>query len=320
MYHFGMLKNTPPTPFCGTGILSNMQLHFRAMKPIFLKIDTGSSYNIREQVVAHVRSRCYYHPQVELVCFERSSGMAIIGDQVQAIEEGDVFLLGSNLPHFFRNDEKYLNRKLPVRILVLHFTPEQWGRDFLEQPDMKPLRELLHKAQRGLLLKGAGQTELPTLMRRMMEAKGPERFILLLQALSLLARTRQLRPLLPPGFVAETDDPNEDRLNDVYAYSLQNYRKKIQTREIAAVAHLSEHSFCRYFKNKTGKTYTAFLHEVRIRQACKLLSESSMSISQVIGESGFVNYSNFFRYFKQVTGRTPAEFQKLSLEGLVRDG
>jgi AraC-like DNA-binding protein len=289
------------------------------MKPIFLKIDSGSSYIIREQVVAHVRSRCYYHPQVELVYFERSDGMAIIGDKVQAIEEGDLFLLGSNLPHLFRNDEKFLNRKLPVRILVLHFTPDLWGRDFLEQPDMKPVRELLQKAQRGLVLKGAGQSELPSLMRRMMEAKGPERFILLLQALSQLARTRQLRPLLPPGFTAETDDPNEDRLNDVYAYTLQNFRRKIQTREIASVAHLSEHSFCRYFKNKTGKTYTAFLHEVRIRQACKLLSESSLSISQVIAESGFVNYSNFFRYFRQVTGRTPAEFQKLSLEAEIRD-
>lgn len=296
-----------------------MQGHPKAMKPIFLKIDSGSSYIIREQVVAHVRSRCYYHPQVELVFFERSSGMAIIGDQVQAIEEGDVFLLGSNLPHLFRNDEKYLNRKLPVRIIVLHFTPEQWGRDLLELPDMKQVRELLQKAQRGLVLKGAGQGEVAGLMRRMLEARGAERVILLLQVLSALSRTRQLRAILPVGFTAETDDPNEDRLNDVYAFTLQNFRKKIQTREIASVAHLSEHSFCRYFKNKTGKTYTAFLHEVRIRQACKLLSESNMSISQVIEQSGFVNYSNFFRYFRQVTGRTPAEFQKLSLEAEIRD-
>jgi AraC-like DNA-binding protein len=319
MYDFGMLKNTITDGFGVTGNLSKMHLHISIMKPIFLKIETGSSYIIREQVMAHVRSRCYYHPQVELVYFERSDGMAIIGDKVQAIEEGDLFLLGSNLPHLFRNDEKFLNRKLPVRIVVLHFTPDLWGRDFLEQPDMKPVRELLLKAQRGLVLKGAGQSEMPALLRRMMEAKGPERFILLLQTLSQLARTRQLRPILPTGFTAETDDPNEDRLNDVYAFTLQNFRRKIQTREIASVAHLSEHSFCRYFKNKTGKTYTAFLHEVRIRQACKLLSESNLSISQVIEESGFVNYSNFFRYFKQVTGRTPAEFQKLSLEAEIRD-
>ena len=289
------------------------------MKPVFLKIDSGSSYSIREQVVAHTRSRCYYHPQVELVYFEKSDGMAIIGDKVQAIEEGDVFLLGSNLPHLFRNDEKFQNRRLPVRIVVVHFMPELWGPEFLQLPDMRAIRDLLHKAQRGLILKSAGQNGVAPVINRMLDAKGTDRLILLLQALTTLARSRQLKAILPTGFMAETDDPNEDRLNEVYAYTLQNFRNKIHTREIASVAHLSEHSFCRYFKNKTGKTYTGFLHEVRIKHACKLLSESTLNISQIIGECGFVNYSNFFRYFKQVTGRTPAEFQKLSLEAEIRD-
>ena len=49
------------------------------------------------------------------------------------------------------------------------------------------------------------------------------------------------------------------------------------------------------FKIKTGKTYTNFLHEIRIKHACKLLTESNMSISQISNECGFVNFANFFR-------------------------
>jgi AraC-like DNA-binding protein len=289
------------------------------MKPIFLKIESANSYTIREQLVAHVTSKYYYHPQVELVYFEKSDGMCIIGDKVHIIQEGDIFLLGSNLPHLFRNDEKYLDKKRKVRIIVLHFLPEFWGRQFLELPDLKAIRMLLKKAERGILVEGSAKRKVKERMCEMLEGNGPDRIILLLQTLAVIARSKELKMLLPIGFQSQLDTENEERINNVYAYTLKNFQNKIHTKEIARIAHLSEHSFCRYFKNKTGKTFTQFLHEIRIKHACKLLSESRMSISQVIYESGFINYANFFRYFKQLTGKTPAEYQKLSLEATITE-
>jgi len=289
------------------------------MKPIFLKIESANSYTIREQLVAHVTSKYYYHPQVELVYFEKSDGMCIIGDKVQIIKEGDIFLLGANLPHLFRNDEKYLNKKLKVRIIVLHFLPDFWGKYFLELPDLKSIKMLLKKAERGIRIEGKARQKIRELMKEMLVGNGAERIILLLQTLAVIARSKELKTILPIGFQSQLDTENEERINNVYAYTLQNFQKKIHTKEIAGIAHLSEHSFCRYFKNKTGKTYSNFLHEIRIKHACKLLSESRLSISHVINECGFINYANFFRYFKQLTGNTPAEYQKLSMEANIME-
>lgn len=289
------------------------------MKPIFLKIESANSYTIREQLVAHVTSKYYYHPQVELVYFEKSDGMCIISDKVQIIKEGDIFLLGANLPHLFRNDEKYLNKKLKVRIIVLHFLPDFWGKYFLELPDLKSIKMLLKKAERGIRIEGKARQKIRELMKEMLVGNGAERIILLLQTLAVIARYKELKTILPIGFQSQLDTENEERINNVYAYTLQNFQKKIHTKEIAGIAHLSEHSFCRYFKNKTGKTYSNFLHEIRIKHACKLLSESRLSISQVINECGFINYANFFRYFKQLTGNTPAEYQKLSMEANIME-
>lgn len=289
------------------------------MKPIFLKIESANSYTIREQLVAHVTSKYYYHPQVELVYFEKSDGMCIIGDKVQIIKEGDIFLLGANLPHLFRNDEKYLNKKLKVRIIVLHFLPDFWGKYFLELPDLKSIKMLLKKAERGIRIEGKARQKIRELMKEMLVGNGAERIILLLQTLAVIARSKELKTILPIGFQSQLDTENEERINNVYAYTLQNFQKKIHTKEIAGIAHLSEHSFCRYFKNKTGKTYSNFLHEIRIKHACKLLSESRLSISKVINECGFINYANFFRYFKQLTGNTPAEYQKLSMEANIME-
>jgi AraC-like DNA-binding protein len=289
------------------------------MKPILLKIESTNSYTVREQVVAHVNSRYYYHPQVELVYFEKSEGMCIIGDKVHTVSEGDIFLLGQNLPHLFRNDERYLNPKLKVRIIVLHFLPEFWGEGFLDLPDLRVIRTLLKKAERGILLTGTTRQSIGNKMKAMLKADGPDRIILLLQALAAISASKQYEMILPIGFQPVIDPQNEDRINEVYSFTMQHFHKKIHTREIAAIAHLSEHSFCRYFKHKTGKTYTAFLHEIRIKHACRMLTESKLSISQVIQECGFVNYANFFRYFKALTGKTPAEFQRMSNESLVSE-
>ncbi|MFN5020317.1 MAG: AraC family transcriptional regulator [bacterium] len=282
------------------------------MKPLFLKIESSNVYTIREQLVSYINSRYYYHPQIELVYSEKSDGMCIIGDKVQIVKEGDIFMLGENLPHLFRNDEKYTDKKLKVRVIVLHFLPDFGGKDFLELPDMRNIKLLLKKAERGIQVEGKTRTEVGKIMRQMLTEKGPGKMILLLQALTLISNSRETKMILPIGFQPQINEQNEDRINDVYSFTMQHFNQKIHTKQIASVAHLSEHSFCRYFKSKTGKTYTNFLHEIRIKHACKLLIESKLSISQIINECGFVNYANFFRYFKMLTGKTPAEYQKLN--------
>jgi len=289
------------------------------MKPILLKVDSARSYSIREQLEGALYSKYYYHPQIELVYFEKSDGMCIIGDKILNFKEGDIFLLGKNLPHLFKNDERFENKKLKVRILVMHFLENFWGDPFLDLPDMFNIKRLIKKAERGILLKGKIKPIVAGLMQKMLVAKGSDRIVLLLQTLNLIANSKDRTVILPIGFEPLINEHIEDRINDVYSYTIKNFYKKIHTKEIASIACLSEHSFCRYFKIKTGKTYTNFLHEIRIKHACKLLTESNMSISQISNECGFVNFANFFRYFKQLTGKTPAEFKKINAESLITD-
>ena len=289
------------------------------MKPLLLKLAPANSYTIREELVSALYGKYYYHPQIELVYFEKSDGICIIGDTVHNIREGDIFLLGQNLPHLFKNDEKYADKSLKVRIIVLHFLPDFLGKDFMELPDIRAIKLLIKKAERGILIQGKTRQESGKIMKQMLDAKGPERIILLLQVLSLLSKSKDQKTILPTGFQPLLNEHSEERLNDIYSYTMKHFYKKIQTKEIASIACLSEHSFCRYFKSKNGKTYTSFLHEIRIKHACKLLSESNLGITQIINECGFENFANFFRYFKLLTGKTPAEYKKLHNETLLTD-
>ena len=289
------------------------------MKPILIKLDSTLSYSIREELVSNQTSKYYYHPQVEIVYFEKGNGICIIGDKILNFKSGDVFILGKELPHLFKNDDSYLNKNIKVRTLVLHFLEDFWGKSFLNLPDLLKIKTLLKKAERGITLKGKTKSAVGALMQKMLNANGSDKILLLLQTLNLIEKSKERNVILPIGFVPLVNEHVEDRINDVYSYTIKNFYKKIDTKEIASIACLSKHSFCRYFKIKTGKTYTNFLHEIRIKHACKLLTESNLSTSQISNECGFVNFANFFRYFKQHTGKTPAEFKKINSESLITD-
>ncbi|WP_416171515.1 helix-turn-helix domain-containing protein [Algoriphagus boritolerans] len=61
---------------------------------------------------------------------------------------------------------------------------------------------------------------------------------------------------------------------------------------------------------KVKKTFSRFLIEVRIANACKLLFQDDFNASECCYSCGYNNLSNFHKHFKSVTGMTPLEFRK----------
>ncbi len=284
------------------------------MKPQLLKVQVGPSYSfsVRQDLVPFFYDRWHYHAELELIHIEAGTGTQFIGDNISRFKEGDVLLVGSNLPHYWRCDDAYFQNSpsLVAKATVVHFTEDFWGRPFLEAPENKCLRDLLHRSRKGLAADAAIRPQLMGLLKELTVAQETERLILLLKALYLLAKAPENKTLSSAGFLPSLDGAETDRINDIYAYSLAHFREKISLEEIAAVAHIGENSFCRYFKTRTRKTYSRFLQELRVGHACKLLIENRLTLAQVCEESGFHNVTNFYRYFKQITGKTPASYQK----------
>jgi AraC-like DNA-binding protein len=285
------------------------------MKPQLLKIQPGIDYSfsVRQDVVPHFYNRWHYHPEYELLYIERGFGTQFIGDSIQPFEEGDVVLVGSNLPHYWRCDDIYFqeNSKLTAKATVVHFKEDFWGNDFLDLPENKPIKEVLHKAKRGLQVKGKAGEEVAMMLKQMLAASGAEKIILLLSALNLISKNMKTNNILcSPGYTHYIESKDPERLNQVYNFTYKNFHRKITLEEVAALACMSTHSFCRYFKTHTRKTYSQFLQEVRIGYACKLLIENKQTISEICYNSGFNNLTNFYKFFKSITGKTPNRYQK----------
>ncbi|MBL7734193.1 MAG: AraC family transcriptional regulator [Chitinophagaceae bacterium] len=284
------------------------------MKPHLLKINLNSehSFNVRHDKVPHFYNKWHYHPEVELVYIIKGSGQQFIGDNIHVFKPGDMLLIGANLPHLWRSDEKFLKKKsgIEVEAIVIHFKPDCFGKNFFQLPENKLLAKLLNRAQQAIRIKRQTQQAVAVLMEELLHAANTERIILLLRILRLIAESKQVKPVCTKDLLIHYKPEETERINDIYQYILNNYSKNISLNEIARIAYLSPHSFCRYFKSRTNKTFSRFLIEVRIGKACKMLAETSKSISDICYECGFQNFTNFNRHFKNIVKNTPRAHRK----------
>lgn len=284
------------------------------MKPQLLKVSTGPahSFSVRQDLVPYINNRWHYHPEVELIHFKKGNGTQFIGDSIKQFRSGDIVMVGSQLPHYWRFDDGYFaeDSKLLADVRVAHFGENFWGSQFLQLPENKMIRTILEKSKRGVLIVGKTKKVVAELLERMLKAEGTERIILLMEALDAIAGCSQITLLSSIGFQHNFEEAENDRINAIYEYSLANFKNKIHLEEIASVAMISPNSFCRYFKSRTRKTYSQFLIEIKVGHACKMLIDNKLSIKQLCYESGFNNFASFHKYFKQITGKSPLIYQK----------
>jgi AraC-like DNA-binding protein len=284
------------------------------MRPQLLKVckEPQYSFSVRQDLVPYVNNRWHYHTEVELIHFKEGEGTQFIGDSIKQFKAGDVVLVGSNLPHYWRFDDSYFEEEAKEKadVRVAHFCENFWGSQFLQLPENVHIKGLLDKAKRGLQITGKTRQKVAELLEALLQTDNNYRIILLMEALNLIAECKQLETLSSIGFKYDLVENEKDRINAIYEYSIKNFKRTIQLEEIANVANISPNSFCRYFKSRTRKTYSQFLIEIRVGHACKLLIENNLSIKQLCYESGFNNFTSFHKYFKLITSKSPLTYQK----------
>ncbi len=258
----------------------------------------------------------HFHKEYELVMINKSSGTKFIGDSVSHFDEGDLTLIGSNIPHLLRNDEEfYIKNMKPggASSIYIHFTKDFLGTRFFDIPEMKLVQRLLERSS--LALEIAGKTKKYAIGRLhdMYNENPTQQLLSLLEILIKLSQSRELKPLLSPGYLVNNSG-DTDKINKVFEFIMKNYTEEIYVQKIASKLNMSVASFSRYFKHHTGKTFSDYVTEIRIGHACRLLMENDHSISEISYKSGFDNLSNFYRHFRKITGIIPKEYRSRFLK------
>ena len=281
------------------------------MRPQFhkLPLSTDSSFLFESWECNYFDKPWHFHKDYELVLIVENTGTRFIGEQVSHFGDGNIILIGPNIPHLYRNNEEYYkNNGLVAKSIFIHFTDEFLGKTFFEVPEMKLVRRLLDKSSLGFEILGEANQYVKQKLIEMNQVLPARRLLSLLDILVFLSTSKDLKFILSRRF--ETSNSfDTDRIDIVLQFIMENYTKEIYIEEVASKLNMSIPSFSRYFKHYTRKTFSHYVTEIRIAYACRLLMEDNYNISEICYLSGFDSLSNYYRHFKKQVGVIPKEYK-----------
>ncbi|TDX87040.1 AraC family transcriptional regulator [Epilithonimonas xixisoli] len=276
---------------------------FEAIKPNLGSSFTCLRFSRNENIKSHV---WHYHPEIELIFVCGGSGKRQIGSNISYFTEGDLILIGSNLPHCGMTNE---NTKNDYEI-VIQFSQNFMGTEFWNAPEMSKILTMLEKAKSGIVFGEKVKKALKSKLEALSESSSLDKLMKLIDILDSLATTSDYKILNAGKYYLQTQKEDNDRINLIFNHVKDNFKNQISLEEVAGLATMTVPSFCRYFKKITNKTFTQFVNEYRITHSLKLLAEQPMSITEICFESGFNNFSYFNKTFKEHTQKSPSQYRK----------
>jgi len=261
--------------------------------------------------VQHYKCENFYeklhqHKEIQISIVLRGEGTYIIGDCVGDFKPNDIFVLGENLPHVFKRDAAFENE---TEMISLFFSKNSYGEGFFDLPEFDHFQYFFNNAILGYkVMSNISEISLP--LSKIKGLRKYEQFTSFLTILNLISEAdkRKLSSLIN---LKKYDGDEGKRMSDIFQYSMDNFHKEVSLHNVADIANMTPNAFCRYFKQRTNKTFVNFLIDIRIGNACKLLAKNNdLSITEISYKSGFNNLANFNRKFKATKGITPSEFRK----------
>ena len=270
------------------------------------------AFRYQEDSGPHFYDQLHQHPEIQVMLILQGEGTLIAGDYVGRFAPGDLYVIGSGQPHVFRSDKNYYHpkNKLKVKAISIYFNEKYWGDSFWQLDEMKLVRKFSTRTTGGLQVAGKVKNEIAEIIYQLKSSQGIDKLILFLSMLKKLHEAKETKQLTVSALGTNFNPEEGKRMNSILSFTFRECHRKIYIREAAGIANLSTEAFCRYFKLHTQKTYTTFLNELRVSNACQMLMNKDFSIQDVCYQSGFNNLSNFNRIFKRVVGKSPSNYLK----------
>jgi AraC-like DNA-binding protein len=276
-----------------------------------LPLTRGNSFLIGRYTSPYFETPWHFHEEYELVFCETGFGKKFIGDRLSTYEQGEMALIGKNVPHLFKADESFYDEEaiLKPSSLVIQFVEDFLGKAFFSIPEMIEMRKVLSLSMNGLLITGRTKERVRSVMYKMMTEGKTGKLKGLLEIFHLLSVSAELQPLSLKT-VSGVHLNDSTKMQKVLDYALSHFREEITICEAAKMAHLSPSAFCRYFKSRTQKSFLSFVIEMRLIEACKLLKETDLPVLHICYKTGFKNLSNFNRLFRRQFNHNPLAYRK----------
>lgn len=277
---------------------------------IHLSKEKGSSF-------PHFIEKLHKHDFIEISYVVSGECEHYQDDRTIIAKKGDIFILNYGMPHSDRiiksTAEPYLSYDIAFKCDFLDKSLSN-ETDILKIKSSFLFHSLFPKDGQSdtIRMTGQGFYEFESLFKRMLEEYTERRpgYYDLLRAYTIELLVKLFRSLnvKEPEF-----DPNSQKqyIRLAIQHIETRYGSELRLEDLAYRSFLSKSYFSQLFKKETGKSFSEYVQQVRIENACRLLKETNLSINDIREKTGFNDLKFFYSVFKRITGHTPKEFREL---------
>ena len=248
------------------------------------------------------------HEELELNFIMNAKGAKrVVGDHIGEIDDLELVLVGSNLPHVWQTHKC---KSKDIREITIQFHKDLFDEKFLRRNQLSFIRNMLEKSAKGIQFSTQTIQQVAPRLTILSQKQGFDSVLELLSILHDLSISRNMHTLSDATFSNAELSYNSRRIERAIEYMNQSFQKSITLTEVSKLANMTDVSFSRFFKARTGITFMDSLLEMRLGHASRLLIDTTQSVAEVAYNCGFNNISNFNRLFKKKKGCTPKEFRE----------
>jgi AraC-like DNA-binding protein len=247
----------------------------------------------------------HYHPELELTLITQGRGTRFVGDSIRPYSAIDLILVSENLPHHWVS---MADPEIPHQEAYIF----QFKKDlFLDFPECTPIQQLFQKARQGLHFQNPSSAIVEQI-KVFGELSPIAQLGSLLDIFQRLIQHNNQNTLATAGFLQRFHTAGaQNKIADTTNYILEHLDQKLTVDHMAKYTHMVPQSFCRWFKKHAGHSFTSFLNQSRVQQACQLLINTDDNIQAIAFDCGFESISHFNRTFKKIKGVSPSNYRKL---------
>lgn len=251
----------------------------------------------------------HFHPEYELTSIAKGNGRRYTGSHMEDFAAGDLVLIGPNLPHCWKLETDAEGREASA--IVIQFNANFLGDDFFNKPELHEVKKLFKNSISGISFKGGTQTAINKVLSALInEENNFNKMMGLLNVLQALSLSNEYTFLDRNQSIAERSLAEQERINPVFAYLVENFRKQVSLDVAAGIANMTTNAFCKYFKKITRKTFVETIIDYRLNYATQQLVQTDKPISDIAFESGFGDVSHFYKTFKSKMNLSPLNYRK----------
>ncbi len=249
------------------------------------------------------------HTVYELNFVENCRGMRrFVGDNIEILGDYDMVFIGPELEHVW---EQYTVPNRKFREITLQFSPDLFGDSLLGKNQLSHIKKMFENAKLGVAF---GMSTIMMVYAKLNELVRLEtdfyRVLKFWEILYDLSISPDQRVLSSSSFAHSVVPSDSRRVSKIEDYIDKNYATDVRLSVLADLVGMTPTAFSRFFSQRTGKTISEYVIDIRLGHAARYLVDSTMSILEICYACGFNNVSNFNRLFKKKKGCTPKVFRE----------